>query len=258
MYFDDRKGVFFIGLLFVILNIGFTYWMMKMEYDGLGMFAASFISLGIVIGRLLYVLRNIDYFTFCSQPINQNVPSRKSRSKLFKPGTAVTAIAISAMLLSGCSELTTEANPGEDTQEIVNKASMPDSIDTRLVEDKRLYERDDDSSLKTLYITILPDPEAGKKLDWYSLNRMPKDQQGKDLEIIMQEGLSDGQGPRSGMFGYSATQMNAKITIRGNTAWNTPQKSYRIKLTEDAGTYLDQRTLNLNKHSLDFLVSEIN
>ncbi len=253
MYFDDRKGVLFIGLAFVILNIGLTYWTMRLEYDGLGMFIASFIALGLVITRLLYVLRNIDYYTFCSQPINQHAPARKIRSKRsFKPGTTVSAIVISAMLLSGCSDAASEGGPAEEPQETVNKAPMPEKVDTKLVEDKRLYERDDDSSLKTLYITILPNTEAGNKLDWYSMNRMPVEQKGQTLPIIMQEGLSDGEGPRSGMFGYAATATNASITIRGNTAWNAPQKSYRIKLTDEAGTYLDQRTLNLNKHSADF------
>ncbi|WP_214630864.1 exopolysaccharide Pel transporter PelG [Paenibacillus agaridevorans] len=252
MYFDDRKGVFVISLLFVILNICFTYGTMRLEYDGLGMFIASFIALGLVIMRLLYVLRNIDYFTFCSQPINQHEMPRKSKSRFFKPGTTIAIMIVTVLLLSGCSELASNADEESDPLGVVNRAPMPDNIETKLIEDKRLYERDDDSSLKTLYITILPDMQVGRNLDWYSLNRMPKDQSGQKLDIIMQEGLSDGQGPRSGMFGYAATAVNATITIRGNTAWNTPQKSYRIKMTEEGGTYLDQRTLNLNKHSLDY------
>lgn len=51
-----------------------------LNYDGLGMFIASFISLGVVIARLLYVLRNIDYFTFCSQPLSQ---SKQTKGKSF-------------------------------------------------------------------------------------------------------------------------------------------------------------------------------
>jgi len=252
MYFDDRKGVVSIGLIFVILNIGFSYWMMRLEYDGLGMFIASFITLGLVIARLLYVLRNIDYFTFCSQPINQSTSSGKVKSKLFKPGTAVTVMLAAVLLLSGCSEAVPDGNEAVvDDEAVVNRAPFPDKIDTKLIEDKRLYERDDDSSLRTLYITILPDTESDRKLDWYAMNRLPKSEGDQKLNIIMQEGLSDGAGPRSGMFGYGDTDTNATITLRGNTAWNTPQKSYRIKLTEEAGTYLDQRTLNLNKHSLD-------
>lgn len=248
MYFDDRKGVLIIGLLFVLMNIGFTYWMMRAEFDGLGMFIASFIALVAVIVRLLYILRNIDYYTFCSQPIHQGKKSK--RSSFFHKSGAITSVLFMAVVLSACSatDITTK-----DEQNVVveNRATKPDSISSSLVEDKRLYERDEDDSLKTLYITVLPTEPGKESLDWYGLNRLPNKGDDSKLNIIMQEGLSDGEGPRSGMFGYGATDSNASITLRGNTAWFTSQKSYRIKLTEEAGTYLDQRTFNLNKHSLD-------
>lgn len=245
MYFDDRKGVFSISLLFVILNIGFSYWMMNVGWDGYGMFVASFIALLLVITRLLYVLRNIDYYTFCSQPINFK-EKNKGRSALRKIGMLSSLICIIA-LTSACQLTDTPADDGT----FVNRAEPAESVSTQLIEDKRLYERDIDDSLKTLYITILPDRNTDDPLDWYGLNRLPIKGDDRNLDIIMQEGYSDGSGPRSGMFGYAATDKNATIELRGNTAWYASQKSYRIKLTDEAGMYLDQSTLNLNKHISD-------
>ncbi|MEF2245414.1 exopolysaccharide Pel transporter PelG [Paenibacillus sp. IITD108] len=253
MYFDDRKGVISIGFVFVLLNIGLSYWMMRLEFDGLGMFIASFIALGLVIGRLLYVLRNIDYFTFCSQPINQQ-PRGSMNKKINKAGMMVSVIVVCTLLLSACTGLEgmDPNDPDSDKDKIVNRAPMPDTINTALEEDRRLYERDDDSSLKTLYITVLPYTETDDRFDWYALNRQTDRTKAKQLPIIMQEGLSDGKGPISGMFGFGSTAENASIELRGNTAWSLSQKSFRIKLHDDAGTYMDQRTINLNKHSLDF------
>ena len=252
MYFDDRKGVLLIGALFVLLNIGFSYWMMTLEYDGLGMFLASFLALAIVIARLRYVLRNIDYFTFCSQPINANQPAR-TKSFFAKPKTAISALLLISMVLSGCTAVentgTASGQEGQ-TEEVVQPQDEPSS--SRLSEDKRIYERDQDDSLKTIYVTILPDKaNADKPLDWYGLNRLPDRMDKGKLEIIMQEGEADGTGPAPGMFGYGADKPNATITLRGNTAWHTSQKSYRIKLNSEAGLWLDQRTFNLNKHMLD-------
>jgi len=250
MYFDDRKGVLLIGISFVLLNIGFTYWMMEIEKDGLGMFIASFIALLLVFARLLYVLRNIDYYTFCAQPIHQ-AEKTKQRS-FFHKSKVITSVIVMTIVLSACSVTGEGTSDNTEVTADKNRAEVSEQVSSGLNEDKRLYERDEDDSLKTLYITILPDKSTdAPALDWYSLNRLENKSENKKLNIIMQEGLSDGEGPRSGMFGYGATSSNANITLRGNTAWYTPQKSYRIKLQEEAGMYLDQRSFNLNKHSLD-------
>ncbi|MBH5320703.1 exopolysaccharide Pel transporter PelG [Paenibacillus sp. GSMTC-2017] len=252
MYFDDRKGVVVIGAIFVLLNITLSYWMMMLDYDGLGMFLASFITLVAVIVRLLYVLRNIDYFTFCSQPINQSKKS-KEKSFLLKPGKAVSVLLIMTLLLSACLG---ESESGSQSSDIkVNNEStsaMGLGVSSQLIEDKRLYERDDDRSLKTVYVTILPDKSGSEKtLDWYGLNRLPDKSEDKSLSIIMQEGSAQGAGPAQGMFGYGTTKANGSITLRGRTAWYAPQKSYRIKLHDEAGQWLDQTSFNLNKHNND-------
>lgn len=246
MYFDDQKGVFWSGLTFFILNIACTIVTMQIGFDGLGMFVASFITIIIVIARLLYVLRNIDYYTFCSQPINTKDLAKPSKSKP-NAGVLISIILVLSLVLSGCTGLeaidTASSEPSN-----TNIASMPTELPSALVEDKRLYERDVDGSLKTLYITVLPDKDRDSSFDWYALNRQTDKALGKGLDAIVQEGMSDGKGPQSGMFGYSTTQANATIAVRGNSAWSRVQKSYKVDLSADAGLYMDQRTLNLNKH----------
>ncbi|GIP16206.1 hypothetical protein J40TS1_18480 [Paenibacillus montaniterrae] len=244
MYFDDQKGVFFVGLLFFVLNIVCTIVTMKLNYDGLGMFIASFVALLAVIGRLLYVLRNIDYYTFCAQPIYKKNSEPKGKTKRFKTSVATMLLVIS-LLATACSDVSD--NSLEELKE-TGSAALAGEVSYRLVDDKRLYERDQDDSLKALYITVLPKEEEGNSFDWYQLNRQVDKELGQDLEVIVQEGLPDGAGPKAGMFEFDASQANASITVRGNSAWGRVQKSYRLKLYDDAGVYMDQRTLNLNKH----------
>lgn len=248
MYFDDRKGVLWSGLLFVILNITCTIMMMNIGYDGLGMFIASFISIIVVIARLLYVLRNIDYYTFCSQPIYQGQTSKKPVQS--KVGTLTSVMLICVLLLSGCSEMMQSTDSANSQSSLTkNLASMPSETPSTLVEDKRVYERDQDDSLKTLYITVLASSDYEKtKFDWYALNRQTDKATGKELNVIVQEGLSNGKGPQADMFGYNETLANATIAVRGNSAWTRVQKSYKLKLNAEAGLFMEQRHLNLNKH----------
>lgn len=251
MYFDDQKGVLWIGLLFFILNIVCTYWMMKLGYDGLGIFIAAFVAIVAVIARLLYVLRNIDYYTFCAQPMNQ-VVTKKARLLQQKGGIAITVIMILGVMLTGCRIVDDATVSSSDVTQISNQLTMPTYSSTKLIEDKGIYERDDDSSLKTLYVTVLPYKETDEPFNWYALNRQTDKTKGKQLEVIVQEGLSDDKGPVAGMFGYTSTSANATIGVRGGSSWTREQKSYKIKLEPDAGLYMDQRTLNLNKHIDDF------
>ena len=253
MYFDDRKGVLGISFIFVVLNIVSSFWMMQIETDGLGMFIASGIALGLVIARLLYILRNIDYFTFCAQPITAQT-ARKRHREFGKPFKTTSILLFAILLLSACTGTENDVHKGNSDGEnnTSNRAFMPEEMTYVFAEDKKLYERDDDSSLKTLYITVLPNQDADETFDWYELNRQPDKATARKLPIIVQEGFSDESGPSSGMFGFGTTTKNATIELRGNTAWNLPQKSFRIKLNDEAGLYLGQQTINLNKHSNDF------
>ncbi|MCQ6562654.1 exopolysaccharide Pel transporter PelG [Paenibacillus mendelii] len=250
MYFDDRKGVLGISGLFVLLSAGMTYWMMIRGDDGLGMFIAAFIGLAAVILRLLYVLRNIDYYTFCSQPLMTKGKQPAGKTPLVKSSTVLSSVVVMALLLSACS-----SEASDNSEEKSGEVKAPVTVSeprSGLTEDKRIYDRDEDASLKALYVTILPDKEdSALPVNWYALNRMTDRYSEENLEIIVQEGKSDGSGPAQGEFGYGQTSANAKISLRGNTARNASQKSYKIKLYDEAGLWHNQRTLNLNKHIMD-------
>ncbi|WNR42341.1 exopolysaccharide Pel transporter PelG [Paenibacillus roseipurpureus] len=249
LYFDDRKGVLAISSLFVLLNAGFTYWFMKIEYHGFGIFIAAFVALLCALARLIMYVRNIDYYTFCAQPIT--VPKKVSRWYHFRRKSSVVTmlLVISVIFLSACSN---DSSHESGTGPQMSPVTAPIAANDKLIEDKRLYQQDNDTSVDTIYLTILPD-KRGKEnpLTWYAMNRIKNRMDEGDLKVIVQEGAPDGSGPKSGMFGYGSTGSNGKISIRGNTARYAAQRSYKIRLEDQAGLWHDQKTLNLNKHILD-------
>ncbi|WP_342560272.1 exopolysaccharide Pel transporter PelG [Psychrobacillus sp. FSL W7-1457] len=244
MYFDDRKGVLWISALLFFSNAILTYVSMNMGIDGLGIFIAAFVTLVVAIARLLYMFSNLYYYTFCSQPIT----TQKKKFKVSKG--IITMLLIASIILAGCTE-----SKSEQEEKVVQETStivQDNKKDLKLVEDKRLYERDVDSSIKSLYITVLPEDKPKEEaLDWYSLNRLEDRYSEEKLEVIFAEGTEDGAGPKEGMFGHGAVEANANISLRGNTARYAAQKSYKIKLYDNAGLWQNQRIINLNKHISD-------
>ncbi len=71
LYFEDRTGALFISFTFLSTNAIFTFFTLRYSESlyGLGFFASSIISLMIAIIELLVYLKNINYHTFCGQPI---------------------------------------------------------------------------------------------------------------------------------------------------------------------------------------------
>lgn len=71
LYYDDQKGALWISFVFLVLNTVLTYVSILLgeNYYGVGTIAAGAVSLLISILRLKYLLKNIDYRVFCSQPI---------------------------------------------------------------------------------------------------------------------------------------------------------------------------------------------
>ncbi|RAV13826.1 exopolysaccharide Pel transporter PelG [Paenibacillus contaminans] len=253
MYFDDRKGVLIISGSFVLLNAVLSYWTMMGENDGFGMFIAAFIGLAAVIARLLYVLRNIDYYTFCSQPLMTKRKQAEAQTPIVKSAAVVSSVLVLSLFLSACTSGGTAESQGEPGAGEGDQAVVSESlVSNGLQEDKRLYDRDEDGSLKALYVTILPEKsDRPDPVNWYALNRITERYSEENLEVIVQEGKTDGSGPSPGAFGHGETSANAKISLRGNTARYAAQKSYKIKLYDEAGLWQSQRTLNLNKHISD-------
>ena len=71
LYFEDRKGALFISMSFLITNVVFTYFTIQISenYYGMGFFFAAFITLVLAVIELAVYLKNINYHTFCGQPI---------------------------------------------------------------------------------------------------------------------------------------------------------------------------------------------
>lgn len=248
LYYDDRKGVLIISCLFVVMNASLTYWTMYAGYHGLGMFIASLLTLAFALARLLMYVRNIDYYTFCAQPITIRRKVPFWQRWWGKSSTTTLLVLGMAFILSAC----TDEKAPQAVNDNIPAVTAP-VIPEGLVEDKRLYERDDDTSIIPIYLTILADePDQGEPLTWYALNRIRDRMEEGDLKVIVQEGAPDGSGPKSSMFGYGTTEANAKISLRGNTARYASQRSYKIRLNDQAGLWHDQRILNLNKHAYDF------
>jgi polysaccharide biosynthesis protein PelG len=261
LYYDDRRGVLVISGLLVGMNAGFSYWSMHQGSHGLGMFLAALVTLAIALARLLFFVRNIDYYTFCTQPIvvmGKQPLWRRLRSRApwkgwqgRKSGSAAMALA-AVVLLAGCTDNEGAEASGAGTA--APGSAVTAASKEGLAEDKRLYERDDDTSIIPLYVTILPDKRQeveGKPYTWYEMNRISSRMDESELKVILQEGAVDGSGPSSGRFGYGTTETNGKISLRGNTSRYQSQRSYKIKLNEQAGLWNDQRILNLSKHPFD-------
>lgn len=74
LYFDDRKGAFFVNLIFLLSNIIFTAITAFYGeiYYGFGMFLSGVISISAAVFRLSMFIKNIDYYVFCKNAYWKN------------------------------------------------------------------------------------------------------------------------------------------------------------------------------------------
>lgn len=121
-----------------------------------------------------------------------------------------------------------------------------------------LYAQDEDLSVETMYLTVFRG-EKGSRTDhsWAEINAYSVydyEEMGVEryqMYALLQAG--DEKGPRAGEIGYGAFSPNATVQIRGQSASESQQKSYKIELFKGAGTWRNQRTIALNKHPWDTL-----
>lgn len=145
--------------------------------------------------------------------------------------------------------------PFTETVEL-EKEPVPDINSVTLKDDKTVYAGDDDGSIVTMYLTV----RRGNSADntdhsWAEVNQysvydyvsMGVERYG--VEAILQVG--DENGPLAGELGYKALVPNAIVNVRGASTSKMPQKSYKISLMENAGTWKEQKTIALNKHVFD-------
>jgi len=71
LYFEDRQGALFVSGTFLVSNVVFTYLTMNYSENtyGMGFFLAALVSVILAIIELIVYFKNINYHTFCGQPI---------------------------------------------------------------------------------------------------------------------------------------------------------------------------------------------
>ena len=117
-----------------------------------------------------------------------------------------------------------------------------------LHEDKGIYEQDSD--IYDVYISVFPTKnDAGEMIDLsaFALHSARDHSYNPVLNCNVQI-LSEGQKPDPLL---DLDHKNATIRVRGNSSRGASYKSYKVKLEEEAGTFLGQKNLNINKHAGD-------
>ncbi len=136
----------------------------------------------------------------------------------------------------------------------VEKATLEEE---NISEDKRIYYRDDDSSVITMYLSVSGGNESdGSDHTWdeintysaYDYEKMGVDRYKVEGHLYIDE---TNEGVNENSFGYGETLPNVSVQVRGQTSSRSDQKNYKIRIKEGKGEFRGQRTLNLNKHKND-------
>ncbi|MCA1032253.1 CotH kinase family protein [Bacillus timonensis] len=176
--------------------------------------------------------------------------NRKRFTRMFAPLLLITTYYFLFTLIGTSFLPASSVSQEEKRQDEENGTELEVESEEKLVEDKRIYQYDDESSVSHFYITILPQED---QTTFYQLNNWYQNHsletKGPSLEVIIQEG--DENGPKKGGVGYGMKQANGTIQIRGNSSRLKVQKSYKLKLSDRAGLWKGQSILNLNKHADD-------
>lgn len=184
--------------------------------------------------------------------------------KLLKGGLCLCMLAV--FCLGGCSTKTGEnggtgaaqaSAQGEAQGDTVEKETLAVN-DYKLVDDSRVYENDDETSVVTMYLTVRQGNAAeSTNHTWAEINTFSKYYyEDNNLTQFAVEGIlqiGDENGPVAGELGYGLDVPNSIVKIRGQTSTRSEQKNYKIELKDGKGTWREQRTINLNKHSGDGL-----
>lgn len=144
----------------------------------------------------------------------------------------------------------------KQTEESVKKEEVQDINEVHLRDKDSLYANDDETSVVTMYLTVSKGNSAeGTNHTWEEINTYSAYDYEKmgvaryQSAALLQVG--DESGPKSGEVGYGEDVPNATVQIRGQTSSRNAQKNYKIELKKNKGTWLGQRTINLNKHQTE-------
>jgi len=147
-------------------------------------------------------------------------------------------------------ERTPMEQPGQKNTSDLTQWEVEESDMNRsgLHEDKGIYEQD--SGIYDVYISVFPTKDKeGNLLDFsaFSLHTARDHSYNPVLNCNIQI-LEEGKKPDVLL---DLDHKNATIRVRGNSSRGAAYKSYKVKLEEEAGTFLGQKNLNINKHASD-------
>lgn len=185
---------------------------------------------------------------------------------------AMAVIFLLLALAAGASSLRQSIVPNEEAEDVPEavaeaqknaqqndqgfQIAETDDIDSGLNEDKSVYAEDDPDSLVYFYVTVRYGSEAKDTNHTFnevnSAIRFAEDAHlDNDVyaEALVQVG--DESGPQPGMLGYGESESNATIRVRGSSSSASPQKSYKLSLNDETGTWRGQSNIALNKHFSD-------
>lgn len=159
--------------------------------------------------------------------------------------------------LSGCGSKDAKKQEvvSDDRQEAVLNEELryETSNNLPILDNKSLYQLDDDLEVVTMYLTVQQGSESdGTNHTWAEVNENSAyyyDELGIErykVEAILQ--IGNEEGPVLGEFGYGSLIPNATVSIRGQSSTYGKQKNYKIKIRDGKGSYKNQTTINLNKH----------
>ena len=119
-----------------------------------------------------------------------------------------------------------------------------------LTEDKSIYDGSD-NSIYDVYLSVFPTKdESGKMIDFSAFGKhVARDHTYNptlncNVQIVEEDGKLDPL--------INLDEKNATIRVRGNSSRGDTYKSYKVKLSKEAGEFQGQTILNLNKHSEDY------
>ena len=156
------------------------------------------------------------------------------------------------LFLVACQE-SDQKNAADQTKTAKVEKEAKMSINDLPLRDKKSLYPEDKTSVVTMYLTV----RRGNKSEntdhsWSEINQysaMDYEKMGvKRYQVagLLQVGNED--GPQAGQLGFEDQVPNATVQIRGQTSSAGKQKSYKIKLKKNKGTWEGQRTIALNKH----------
>ncbi len=129
----------------------------------------------------------------------------------------------------------------EEELEVEIEYTAPELL---LREDKSVYSQDVDGDVDVFHVTILPPYGIYQTMDYVNEN----------LNYVSGEYATDSVDPQASIvLTVNNQEFQGTLELRGQSSRKEPQKSYKIKLFDDQGTYKDMQVLNLNKHYKDLL-----